>query len=279
MLSKRLFSSHRFRLLLSVLIVGHLCAVFLPPLAFQTRGPLGQSPSVASLIRPLESYEQFLYIDRGYAFFAPDPGPSHLIQVAISSPGEGESGFREVMIPDRNDQWPRLLYHRHFMLTEFLYEIYQPPLPAELADLPGDEAEEWRGARSRYEHFRQSMVEHLRHKHADSEVAIRRIEHLIPDMLEYREQPVSLTDLNSYRVLLDEPVDLPAVGSEIVPGDESGTDQLPEAVPIPSGASTLREASKAESLRSLDPSGKTEPPSVGDPSVGDPSVGDQGGQP
>ncbi len=142
-----------------MLVIGHLLAVLLPPLSFQTRGPLGLSPAVATLLAPFEGYGQFLYIDRGYAFFAPDPGPSHLIQAAITDGG----GQRiEIMYPDREQQWPRLLYHRHFMLSEFMDEIYQPPgPPQELVELDREEAEFWVRSRARYEHVRQSVVEHL----------------------------------------------------------------------------------------------------------------------
>ncbi len=224
MTSKRLLSSKRFRLALSLLLVLHLLAVFLPPLSFQTRGPLGQSPSVSSVLRPLEGYGEFLYINRGYAFFAPDPGPSHLIQAAIT---DSQGNRTEVMIPDRQAQWPRLLYHRHFMLTEFLFEIYEPALsPAAIAALDPQEANYWRQSRSRYEHFRQSLVQHLEHTNPESEVAIRRIEHLIPDLVEFQRQPVALTDPESYRVLLDQPIDFaePPVPEEV--------EQLPAVTPV-----------------------------------------------
>lgn len=224
MTSKKLLSSKRFRLALSLLICLHLLAVFLPPLSFQTRGPLGQSPSVSSALRPLEGYGEFLYINRGYAFFAPDPGPSHLIQAAIT---DSQGNRTEVMIPDRKVHWPRLLYHRHFMLTEFLYEIYEPALsPAAVAALEPQEAELWRQSRSRYEHFRQSLVQHLEFANPNSEVAIRRIEHLIPDLVEFQRQPVNLTDPESYRVLLDQPIDF---AQPPMPGE---VEQLPEATPV-----------------------------------------------
>jgi hypothetical protein len=241
MFSKRLISSKRFRLVLSILIAAHLLAIFLPPLSFQTRGSLGQSPSVATLLGPLESYGQFLYIDRGYAFIAPDPGPSHLIQVAVTDPStrdtSGTATREEWMYPDRSRQWPRLLYHRHFMLTEYLYEIYQPPLPDDVSQLQPDELKFWTDARSRYEHFRQSMIRHLEHENPNHEIAVRRIEHLIPDLVAYREQPVSLTDINSYRVLLDQSVELSPLSRE---GEAIEEGQLLESIPTPSQAAKPR---------------------------------------
>ncbi len=186
------------RLGLSVLIVGHLLAVILPPLSFQTR----QSPSVSTAIRPIEGYSQFLYIDRGYAFFAPDPGPSHLVQAAITD-GAGE--IVEERFPDRKKQWPRLLYHRYFMLTEFLDSMYQPPgPPAELVELDRQEAEFWFRARSQYEHLRQSYVDHLKHENPGKEVAIIRIEHVVPNILDYQREPIALDDLRLYQVIPDQ---------------------------------------------------------------------------
>lgn len=249
MTSKRLTPSKRFRLIVSILLVLHLLALFLPPLSFQSRGPLGQSPSVASLLRPLEGYGQFLYMDRGYAFFAPDPGPSHLIQAAITD----QSGNRqEVMFPDRTQQRPRLLYHRHFMLTEFLFEIYQPPLPeVEIAALDPSEAEYWQQSRARYEYFRRSLVQHLESVHPGREIAIRRIEHLIPDLVTFRERPVSLTAEGSYRVMLDQPIELTE------PSELEAAEPLPEAIPAPSGAAKLRREAVEADTKST-PSVETE---------------------
>ena len=194
----------RVRLLFSILIIGHLLALILPPLSVQTRGPVGQSPSVSTVLAGVEPYSQLLYIDRGYAFFAPDPGPSHLIQVAITNP-DGQRIERRY--PDLDQQWPRLLYHRHFMLSEFLQEIYHPPgPPEELQKANPQEARYWSLSRSRYERIRQSMIDHLRHEYPGDDVAIARIEHLLPNLLDYQQEPVELTDERLYRVLLDQPI-------------------------------------------------------------------------
>lgn len=214
------------RLVISLLIITHLLAVVIPPLAFQARGPLGLSPVIATAFRPIEAYTQVLYLDRGYAFFAPDPGPSHLIQAAIGT----EPERTERIFPDRQEQWPRLMYHRHFMISEYLESIYEPPgPPPELAQLDPLLAQEWSRRRARYEHVRQSIVNHLRHEYPGREVAIRRIEHLIPNLADYREQPISLTDERLYQVLLDDPIDLGL-------SDELTAPELePEAIAPPRG--------------------------------------------
>ncbi|TWT82896.1 hypothetical protein CA13_43590 [Planctomycetes bacterium CA13] len=211
------------RWVITVGLIFHLLAVIVPPLAFQTRGPLGSSPSVEALITPVRDYSQFLYLDRGYAFFAPDPGPSHLIQAAIS---DDVGNMTERMIPSLDDQWPRLLYHRHFMLSEFLHEIYEPPgPPPELARIDPIAAHRWEQGRARYEFVRQSIVDHLAHENPGNRVVIRRLEHVLPGFIEMANNPIELDDPRLYRVLRDQ---------SLIPGDvtESAA-TLPEAIPAP----------------------------------------------
>tara|TARA_R110002049_G_scaffold2750_7_gene22080 strand:- start:18861 stop:19724 length:864 start_codon:yes stop_codon:yes gene_type:complete len=213
------------KLIASGVLVFHLVALVGPPLSLQTQGPLGSSPSVAMLMQPVRWYCQSFYLDRGYAFFAPDPGPSHLIQAATT---QSDGSRVEQMYPDLQQQWPRLLYHRYFMLAEFLTEIHQPPgPPAELFEAQREEAEAWVRSRARYEHVRQSMIEHLKHSNGNDNVAIRRIEHLIPDFISLSVDDVALTDEDLYRVLLDRPI-ISDIARGPVPGR---TQELPVAVP------------------------------------------------
>ncbi len=143
-------------------------------------------------------------MDRGYAFFAPDPGPSHLIQAAVIGSG---GNVTEQLYPDLEQQWPRLLYHRHFMLAEYLSEIYEAPGPPdELYRIDPGEAELWKRLRGRYEHVRQSMVDHLQTQHEGQEVAIRRIEHGLPGLEDFVAEPIKLNDPRLYQVLLDQPI-------------------------------------------------------------------------
>ena len=229
-------------------IAFHLLTLVMAPLSFRARGPSGRSPIVETIARPTNGYGQFIYADRGYAFFAPDPGPSHLIQAAITS----EDGTRhEIMIPDLDAQWPRLMYHRHFMLAEYLNEIYQPKgPPRELVRTNREAAQEWVRLRARYEHLRDSILDHLRAVNPRKEVAVRRIEHLVPDLTLYLEEPVSLDDKRLYRVLLDNPVSVgpPVDATTALPRDESAQElrapngkpanpaRFLETVPVPQPA-------------------------------------------
>jgi len=99
------------RWLASLLIAGYLAAVIVPPLA----GPPPASELAGRLRRPLRPLIGALYLDHGYRFFAPDPGPGHEIRWTVTLP---DGTTRSGTIPDREADWPRLLYHRRFMVAE-----------------------------------------------------------------------------------------------------------------------------------------------------------------
>ena len=188
----------------------------------QTRGPIGVSPSVHSMRGVTAAYSQFMYLDRGYAFFGPDPGPSAMFQVAVQQPGGKRA---EYLYPDRDRIWPRLRYHRHFMLAEFLNETYEVPGPPQ--DVVREQpvlAEDWRRRRYRYERVRQSMLDHLAKHYQNDRVAMRRVQHLMPDYNAFRNLPMSLDDPRLYEVLAD-PVDAPEQGrvEDLLAPDEGET--------------------------------------------------------
>ena len=245
--------SRRWRIIVSVLVIGHLLAVATPPLAFQANGPLGLSPAVETVLAPIEQYSQFMYLDRGYAFFAPDPGPSHLFQAGLT---DSSGNLTEKMYPDLEQQWPRLLYHRHFMLAEYLNDVHQPPgPPAELVEADPEAAANWRNSRARYEHLRMSMAQHLEHTYPGRTAAIRRIEHLIPDLIEYQEQPIALNDPRMYEVLLDQP-------TALVEGNLVAPDRAAEEISVPEGLQPKQPP----------PSGSQQP----DPATSDSEAAEQG---
>ena len=110
----------------SVLIVLHLIAIAVAPASVP---PSSQAQRNAwSVFRP---YLQFAYLNHGYHFFAPDPGASSLIDFTVTrEDGDGESETVWARMPDKDRIWPRLRYHRHFMLTEFYGGI--PPSATEM---------------------------------------------------------------------------------------------------------------------------------------------------
>ncbi|MEL6109222.1 MAG: hypothetical protein AAFU85_24710 [Planctomycetota bacterium] len=106
----------------SIAIALHLIAIVLAPASVPPSSSAARQGW--TLFRP---YLEVGYLNHGYHYFAPDPGASSLLEyTAIKEDGERVWG----RIPDRKTIWPRLLYHRHFMLTE-----YYGGLPPDATDL------------------------------------------------------------------------------------------------------------------------------------------------
>ncbi|MEM9365455.1 MAG: hypothetical protein AAGD07_05625 [Planctomycetota bacterium] len=239
----------RARFLISILVVGHLLAVFLPPMAFQTQGLRGISPSVLSVLRPIEGYAQFLYLDRGYAFFAPDPGPSHLLRaVAAETPNDlepptlDEEESSSVTIPNLESQWPRLLYHRHFMLSEFLHENFEPALPEGVEAFVGnivtrEEIDVLQLGRRRYEAIANSMRRRFAQELGAPSATLARVEHRQPDFVSFALDPISLDDARLRGLLPD--IELPleeieAMAMPTLPQPAMGVEPTDrESVPVP----------------------------------------------
>jgi hypothetical protein len=110
------------RLLLSLLILVYLAGVIIAPLS----GPPPASELSQVILQPFRPLLGALYLGHGYRFFAPNPGPGHSIRWTMTLPdGSTATGS----IPDAETDWPRLLYHRRFMVPEKLAGLV-PPLEA-----------------------------------------------------------------------------------------------------------------------------------------------------
>jgi hypothetical protein len=200
--------SPRAKLLASALVVFHLLAVFIAPMWFASGQ---QSPVIAPLARTYRPYIEAMYLNHGYAFFAPEVGPSHLVEYKLSFAGgrPAETG----RFPDKNQQWPRLLYHRHFMLSESLYTYSNlPPLPPAA---PQSIKERYAASLQQRDLLKASLANHLRHtRHADG-AELHRIEHrllLVDQFLGGKK----LADADTF-IDLDAP--LPdTTGRELLPG-------------------------------------------------------------
>ncbi|HUE73849.1 MAG TPA: hypothetical protein VMP01_23415 [Pirellulaceae bacterium] len=193
------------RRIASVLITLHVAAVFVAPFAFACTTPSGSSPFADGLMRLFRPYIDALYLNHGYAFFAPNPGPSHLVRYRVEFDDGRESV--EGMFPDLKTQRPRLLYHRHFMLAEQLHNLYTPAEPPPEIPLDDDLAraltdpqrrelaenirrrhreilQGWKHSRDVYQSFRHSLEEHLKSRHRGDSVTLTRVEHglLVPEV-------------------------------------------------------------------------------------------------
>lgn len=114
--------SRRLRLAISAVVTYHLLAVFLG--AWMGSPPT--SPFADAVARPFRAYISVADLNHGYRFFAPNPGPSHLFRYQLThDDGSTSDGY----FPNLREHWPRLFYHRFFMLSENL-NVLRPNSPS-----------------------------------------------------------------------------------------------------------------------------------------------------
>jgi hypothetical protein len=196
--------SRRAKLIVSGLVVVQMLAVIAEPFHFFTHSPArGSSQAARPLRQVMGPYVEFAYLNHGYFFFAPEPGPSHLLQCSLTMPDGTSPTLR---YPDKYAQWPRLLYHRHFMFAEFMNQLHVPPVdPAAAKQMSPEEASQWVEGRRRYEVVRQSIENHFKTRYGASMVSVDRMEHILPGSTEVLEQHLPLNDPRFYVVLPDAP--------------------------------------------------------------------------
>jgi hypothetical protein len=106
----------RLRFAVSGWLAFHLLAMVIAPAAVSP-----SSEIVQAAWNVCQPYIQILDLNHGYHFFAPEPGDSTLLAYEAERP---DGTFVRGRIPNR-EIVPRLLYHRHFMLTEHMRDA--PP--------------------------------------------------------------------------------------------------------------------------------------------------------
>jgi|GEM_PF-2148475 hypothetical protein len=128
---KSVTGSFRVRIVGTVILNAWLCyhliAVIIAPASVEPATPLMQSAWTW-----VAGYLQLLYLNHGFHFFSPEPAGSSLVRCVLEF---SDGTTRSVQLPNRTIR-PRLLYHRHFMLTEFLGngpEEYRPLLQRAIA--------------------------------------------------------------------------------------------------------------------------------------------------
>jgi hypothetical protein len=158
--------SRILRALVSLWLIYHFAAVVVAPASVSPSSNLIQSSW--EWFRP---YLQVLYLNHGYHYFAPEPGQSTLLAYQV----ERQDGTTfSARIPDRAIV-PRLLYHRHFMLTEFLGFVSPDLQPLWL----------------------QSYAGHLLHKHEAARVSLTQVTHYLP-VMEIIHEGATLDEPESY---------------------------------------------------------------------------------
>lgn len=109
----------------SCAILFYLFVLILGPLS----NPVGSEHLTRPLAEKVKPIHHALFLGHGYRFFAPDPGPSHLVEYEITKKDGTEIKGR---FPDRDDSshaFPRLQYHRWFMLSETIWSEHSMTPP------------------------------------------------------------------------------------------------------------------------------------------------------
>jgi hypothetical protein len=152
-------------------LVFHLAAIVIAPASVAPSSEL-----IQSAWRVFRPYLDFMFLNHGYHFFAPEPGESTLVSF------EAERADGTVITGDMPSRKtiPRLLYHRHFMLTEHLADT--------LRDSPEPIQQEWLD----------SYAEHLCRKYEAARVTLTGHAHQLPSREDVRNGML-LTDPANYR--------------------------------------------------------------------------------
>ena len=222
------------RRVVSCLVIAHLLAVLAEPLAFFSRSDFQVAPEFLALRRFAAPYAEWMYLDHGYFFFAPNPGPNHLVGWKEDTAQSDQ--LPKVLFPDRRQQWPRLRYHRYFMLSEFYNNSFAP---TEL--LPEDRQnpefyKRWTEDRRFYVALQQSITHRML---TPSSPASNRAPALEPGQLVRLERPLPSADeyfsqgqrLDDSRRLI-ELSDSPMRWAQENIGDKSTSDQTDPATPV-----------------------------------------------
>ena len=175
------------RMLVSLGLLGYFAAVIVPPLA----GPPPASELAGAAFQPLRPLVGGLFLGHGYRFFAPDPGPGHSIQWTMQL---ADGSTLKGSIPDRDADWPRLLYHRRFMISEKIAAVVPPP------DAPEEVRQRSRGD---WQPLVKDVAGQLLSRHGGSQVTLQMTEHYLPtpeEVMRAEQGGDVLTPLGTYAV-------------------------------------------------------------------------------
>ena len=164
------------KLIASILVAFHVSAVFLAPMWFASGQ---QSPAIAPLMSVYRPYINAAFLNHGYAFFAPEPGPTHLVRYRLQF--DNGRADEEGVFPNLATERPRLLYHRHFMLSESLFTYSNlPPLGPNATRA---EQAEHAARTQHYELLKSSLARHVAAANHAETAILHRWEHrpLFPD--------------------------------------------------------------------------------------------------
>jgi hypothetical protein len=167
--------SSTWKMVISLAVSLHVLAVFVGPWAMPPQG----SELARTVATGMGPYLQALRLDNGYRFFAPEPGPGHLVRYEVTTK-DGKTIEGE--FPNKQTQRPRLLYHRYFMLSEFLNSLYGPEIDERTAEKnPLANAQKELATA-----YAESYARHLIDKYNAKEVKLYMRQHRLPTMEDIR---------------------------------------------------------------------------------------------
>lgn len=193
--------SSKVRGILSFVIGFHLLALIAQPMSMFSEMRAADTGLLRDVMAP---YIEVFYLDHGYFFFAPNPGPNHLVECQIEpAEGSGKIAPKELWFrfPDRNLHWPRLYYHRQFMRSEFYNTVF---VPSNAVERMKDNPVALRQVQRDWDIFQSvegSFVKHLKAIHPGSRVQLQRIEHQLPTSFQVLQEGWRLTDPRLYVAL------------------------------------------------------------------------------
>ncbi len=174
--------SQTARIVASIAIAFHVSAVFIAPFA----SPPPASDLAQAMARVIQPYLKGVAIDNGYRFFAPEPAASHLVRYKIE---KNDGTTVEGTFPDAERHWPRLLYHRHFMVAETLFNLAAPVAEIPPGGFPTDEQRAlFDRERERADTLKYALAKYLFNLYPDGKrVQMLLVEHEIPPPWDLRD--------------------------------------------------------------------------------------------
>ena len=184
----------------------HMLGVLAEPLRFFSRSEVAVAPDFELLADTMHTYSQWLYLDHGYFFFAPNPGPGRLIQCSVQPERKTDDlqASPDLQIPvdeaaistlpDKQNQRPRLLYHRYLMLAEFYNSRFAPSQISAESRKDPEFAARWAQDLDMYKRLQASMMKSLQYKRGASNMTLGRLERSLPTPYMVLHEKVPLND-------------------------------------------------------------------------------------
>jgi hypothetical protein len=163
------------------------------PLRFFSRSAIRTAPELTLFGNAIRPYSQWLYMDHGYFFFAPNPGPGHLVQYQV--------GSETRTFPDKAKHWPRLLYHRHFMLSEFYTSRYAPRQVTDDLKQDPEFMDRWTFDLDIYSQMQSSILKSLTHSTGSNVTELQRLERTTPGPDAVLAEGIAIDDARWIEVL------------------------------------------------------------------------------